>query len=141
MREALLRATAELYTRASPLRVVKVSGDFIKVKFECHDAHRVGIRLAENGTQSGNLLTSREGQLLAKDLDIALNPALANLLNLDKLGHSDWPFVREVKAKLCSSHEGALLVDVVAEDVFEAKVENVSSSVVAANRSSPCLRS
>ena len=127
-----LRSTAKLNTCTAPLRVFKILRDLFHVILERDDAHGVGVRLAENCAQTVDLLRSRERQLLGEDAYVALDPVLADGLDLFELCRRDLCLVGEVETELGGCHQGALLVNVVTENVSEGVVENVGCGVVIA---------
>ena len=113
LREGHLRATAKLYTRVPPLRVLDVLRDLIDVELERNDANRVRIRLAKHCAKTGNLLRVLEVELLAEHLDVPADPVLAQLLDLAKLGNTNLGLVREVEAQFRRRDKRTLLVDVI----------------------------
>lgn len=125
---------AELDTGRAPLWVLEVGRDLVERVRERDDPHRVRVRLAKDGPEAGDLLRRREVHLGAEDLDVALDPVVALGLDLGQVGRRDGRLVRKVEAQLGRRDERALLVNVVAEDLAQAEVEDVRPRVVVAQR-------
>lgn len=128
------RSTAELDTGGPPLGVGDIGHHLIEAVLESNDTNRVGVGLSKDGTKTRNLLSRLEVHLLGEDLDGLLDPLVRDALDLGEVVGRDGRLVREVETELGGSDEGTLLVDVVAEDLTESVVEDVSSGVVVAER-------
>ncbi|KAI3487195.1 hypothetical protein L1887_48905 [Cichorium endivia] len=134
-----VRAAAELDRGRAPPRVLEVAGDGVEVVLERDDADGVGIGLAKHGAQAGDLLGRVELHLLGEDADVALDPVDRDVLDLLELLHVDALLVRKVESELGGRDERALLVNVVAEHLAQAKVEDVGGGVVRLERSAAAL--
>ena len=71
-----------------------------------------------------------EGHLLGVDRSSLLDPVIADLLNLDQIGQDDRLVVGEIESKLGRSDEGTLLINMVAKNLSESKVQDVGTGVV-----------
>lgn len=124
------RSTTELHTRSLPLGVLHILRDVLDVVLECHHPHGIRVCLSEHGSEARDLLREVEGELLRVDLGSPGDPVVDDGLDLEKVLGRDGSLVRKVKPELGGRDKGALLVDVVTEDVSEGVVEDVGGGVV-----------
>lgn len=139
-RDADSRSTAELDTGLPPLGVGDIGHHLLDAVLESNHTNGIGVGLSKDSTKTRDLLSGLEVHLLGKDLDGLLDPLVRDALDLGEVVGRDGRLVREVEAELGGGDERSLLVDVVAEDFTEGKVEDVGSSVVVAKRPAAELR-
>ena len=134
-----MRTTAELDRRTAPARVRKVLGHLFDVKFDGDHTHRIRVRLTKDSTKTWDLLGFFQQHVFAVHIHIALNKVVAHLFDLRELSHVHRCLVRKVEAQLGRSHERALLVDMITQNLTQTKVEDVCASVVVAQRTTTRL--
>lgn len=94
------------------------------------DPDRVRVGLAKDRPEAGDLLRLLQAHLLGVHLESLLDEVIGDGLNLAQVVDGDRLVVRKVESQSVGRNKGSLLVDVVAQDLAQRKVENMRASVV-----------
>ena len=127
-------ATAELDADLAPLRVLGVLEQLVNLHADGDDADRVGVGLAEDGANAFNLAGKVEIDLLGVGLEVLADVVVGQILNLLDILERNSSLVAEIETKPVLVDERTLLVDLITKNLTKRVVQDVSTSVVVADR-------
>ena len=125
---------AELDGDLAPLGVLGVLEKLVNLHADGDDTDGVGVGLAEDGADTLDLAGKVEINLLGVGLEVLADVVVGQILNLLDVLQRDGSLVAEIETEPVLVDERTLLVNLITQNLTKRVVQDVSTSVVVADR-------